>query len=82
MDVILSKDAGKQYKHLPISEHATIQKRLIILQQNPYEGKKLTGELQGIRSLSMWPYRVLYEINIRKKTIEVHKIAHRQGVYK
>ena len=82
MDIILSKDASKQYKRLLLSEQTKIHKRLTILQQNPYEGKKLTGELEGVRSLRVWPYRILYEINEEKKIIEIHKIAHRQGVYK
>lgn len=77
MDVILSKDAGKQYKRLPKSDKTKIHKKLISLQQNPYEGKKLTGELEGIRSLRAWPYRILYEINEEKKTIDILKIAHR-----
>jgi len=82
MDIVLSKDAGKQYKRLLKSEQTKIHKKLLVLQQNPYEGNKLTGELEGIRSLRVWPYRIIYEINEEKKTIEIHKIAHRQGVYK
>lgn len=82
MDIILSKDASKQYKRLPKSEQTKIHKKLLVLQQNPCEGKKLTGELEGVRSLRVWPYRIIYEINKEKKTVEIHKIAHRQGVYK
>jgi mRNA-degrading endonuclease RelE of RelBE toxin-antitoxin system len=82
MNVILSKDAGKQYKRLPKSEQAKIHKKLIALQLDPYEGKKLTAEFMGVRSLRAWPYRILYEINEEKKTVEILKIAHRQGVYK
>lgn len=82
MDIILSHDAGKQYKRLPKSEQAKIHKKLTALQNNPNEGKKLSGELDGVYSLRAWPYRILYEINERKKRIEIHKIAHRQGVYK
>ena len=82
MDVILSQNARKQYEHLPTSEQAKIKKKLFALKQNPSAGKKLTGELSGICSLRAWPYRILYEINKAKARIEVHKIAHRQGVYK
>lgn len=82
MNLILSRDVLKQYKSLPKADQVKIHKKLIALQQNPYEGKKLAGELEGIRSLRAWPYRILYEINEKKKTIEIHKIAHRQGVYK
>lgn len=82
MDVVLSKDANKQYTLLPKSEQKKVLKRLSILEENPYEGKKLSGELEGIRSLRSWPYRILYEINQKEKRIEVLKIAHRQGAYK
>jgi len=81
MKVILSKDAHKQYSHLLKSEQIKIHKKLMILESNPYEGKKLEGELQGIRSLRAWPYRILYEINEKRKLVVIHKIAHRQGAY-
>jgi mRNA-degrading endonuclease RelE of RelBE toxin-antitoxin system len=82
MNVILSKDALKQYDRLPRVEQMKIRKKLLLLQDDPTAGKKLTGELKGIFSLRAWPYRIIHEINSRKKRVEVHKIAHRQGVYK
>jgi mRNA-degrading endonuclease RelE of RelBE toxin-antitoxin system len=82
MKVILSKDASKQYKRLPKIEQTKIYKKLTVLQKNPYEGKKLAGELESVRSLRAWPYRILYEVNEEQKTVEIHKIAHRQGAYK
>lgn len=82
MTVSLSKDAQRQFKKLPKADQLKISKKLSALQINPGLGKKLSGELLGIRSLRVWPYRILYEINIKQKRIEVHKIAHRQGVYK
>jgi addiction module RelE/StbE family toxin len=82
MEVILSHDAAKQYEKLPSSVKTRIRKKLQLLEESPSAGKKLMGQLQGIRSLRVWPYRIIYEINERKKRVEVHKIAHRQGVYK
>lgn len=82
MLVVLSKDSLKQYQRIPKSEQAKIRKKLHALEQDPYSGKKLTGELKGIFSLRVWPYRILYEINEVEKRIEIHKIAHRQGAYK
>lgn len=75
MLVILSKDSKKQYERLPKAEKAKIKKKLHALEQNPYGGKKLTGELRGIYSLRVWPYRILYEVNETKKRVEVHKIG-------
>ena len=82
MLVILSKDAVKQYEHSPKIEQIKISKKLLLLEENPTAGKKLTGELSGIRSLRAWPYRIIYEINELEKRVEVHKIDHRQGAYK
>lgn len=82
MDLVLSKNAQKEYKHLPKTDQAKIKKKLKALLASPYSAKKLTGELKGIYSLRVWPYRILYETNSEERRIEVHKIAHRQGVYK
>ncbi len=82
MNVVLSKNARKDYGHLPKPEQAKVRKKLASLEQNPYAGKKLTGELEGIRSLRVWPYRIFYEVNESENRVEVHKIKHRQGSYK
>lgn len=82
MEVFLSKDAAKQYNKLPKPERMKIKKRLAFLADFPFEGKKLSGEFDGLYTIRVWPYRVIYEINKKEKKIEVHKIAHRQGVYK
>lgn len=81
MDVILSKNAQKQYKRFPKSDQRKIFIKLSSLKDDPAAGKKLSGELKGIRSLRAWPYRILYEINEKEKRVEVLVIAHRQGVY-
>ena len=82
MIVILSKNARKDYEHLPKSEQAKIKKKLLFLEQTPNIGKKLSGDLEGIRSLRAWPYRIFYEVNNEENRIEVHRIKHRQGAYK
>jgi mRNA-degrading endonuclease RelE of RelBE toxin-antitoxin system len=82
MEVVLSKNAQKEYEHLSKSAQIKIRKKLEILKRYPYSGKKLTGVFNGIYSLSTWPYRILYEINTIEKRVEVHKVTHRQGVYK
>lgn len=81
MDVILSGDAEKQFRRLPPKDRSKVLRKLQTLRDEPSAGKKLAGEFTGIRSLRVWPYRILYEINPFKHRIEVLKIAHRQGVY-
>jgi len=81
MQVILSDDATKQYKRLPKVAQTKVKKKLLLLRNNPYAGKKLSGELVGTYSLKAWPYRILYEVNAEEERIEVYRIKHRQGAY-
>jgi len=82
MQIIFSEDAKKQYKHLPKSAIIKIAKKLQVLKMNPYAGKKLSAEFTGLQSIRAWPYRIIYEINVKEKRIDILKIAHRQGAYK
>lgn len=82
MQVILSRDAQKHFKHLPKPEQIKVRKKLLALAENPASGKKLSGELRGSRSLRVWPYRIVYKINVSRHRVEVSDILHRQGAYK
>lgn len=76
MQVIITPEAEKQYRHLPKPQQEKIRRKLAVLEQSPFEGKKLSGSLSETRSLRAWPYRILYY------KVFVVTIAHRQGVYK
>lgn len=80
LKIIITPKAQKQFKHLPTSEQAKIKKKLTSLESYPHAGKKLFGELAELRSLRVWPFRVIYYIE--KDTVFITSIIHRQGVYK
>ena len=82
MQVIITPRVLKQYNRLPKTEQVKIKKKLLMLEQYPQEGKKLSGEYSELRSLKTWPYRIIYFIDNRQKKIFIVTIAHRQGVYK
>jgi mRNA-degrading endonuclease RelE of RelBE toxin-antitoxin system len=82
MHVVITEEAEKQYKHLPKPEQTKIKKKLAVLENYAYVGKKLTGDLTRFRSLRAWPYRILYSVDEEKQEITVNSIQHRQGVYK
>lgn len=82
MQVIVTPKALKQYKHLPKTDQQKIKKKLLVLEQNAKEGKKLSGEFSELRSLKAWPYRIIYYIDKGQKKIYITTITHRQGVYK
>jgi mRNA-degrading endonuclease RelE of RelBE toxin-antitoxin system len=82
MELILSKNAEKEYKKLPKSDQKKVYRKLQVVEKTPTDSKKLFGQLAGIYSVRVWPYRILFQINEREQRIEVLKIAHRQSVYK
>lgn len=72
--------AVKQLKKLPKTEVKKIIKKLELLAKEPTAGKILKGELEGLRSLRAWPYRIIYEV--KKTSLIIYSVAHRQGAYK
>lgn len=80
--IVITSEANKQYKHLPNQERRKIKKKLTLLTNDPLAGKKLSGELMGLRSLRAWPYRVIYTFDESTLTVTIKSIIHRQGVYK
>jgi len=82
MNLFLTREAEKQYKKLTQSDKEKIDKKIILLEKEPFSGKKLSGEYKETMSLKAWPYRMIYIINERKNKIWIVSILHRQGAYK
>lgn len=72
-------EAIKQLQKLPLSEKKKVVKKLELLAQNPQAGKLLKGELEGLRSLRAWPYRIIYQID--HQSLIILSIVHRQSAY-
>lgn len=79
--VVLQKKAQKELDKVDVRYRARIIASLLELQINPFTGKKLSGELNGLWSLRIWPYRIIYIVKKNELIILVIKIGHRQGVY-
>ena len=77
--VIITPKAEKQYNRLSPTEQTKIKKKLVVLGNDSAAGKKLSGELAELRSLSAWPYRIIYYID--KDKIFITSMLHRQGAY-
>lgn len=52
------------------------------LEGEPEVGKRLRGRLEGLRSLRIGSYRVIYEIRDRGKTVRVVAVLHRERAYR
>lgn len=78
--VILPKKAQKDLARIDGRYRQRILLALAALESNPHIGKKLTGELSGLRSYEIWPYRIIYEVNDGRLLVIVIRVGHRQGV--
>ena len=79
MQIEYKPQVVKQMQKIPFVQRKKILFKLNQLMFDPYAGKTLRGELEGLRSLRAWPYRIVYELG--KKKIIIYSIAHRQSVY-
>lgn len=79
--VFLTTQAQKDLKEIPVMEIKKIKRKLLLLEKEPNNGKKLTGKLDNLFSLKAWPYRIIYLINEKQEVWIVH-IMHRKEVYK
>lgn len=79
--VSFKPSAEKDLKRIPKPTYYRVILALENLQNNPFVGKKLKGELYGLYSLRVWPYRIIYQVYKRELIVIIIRIGHRQGVY-
>ena len=79
--IIIEKQARKDMKKLSPKTRSRVNATITILRENPFMGKQLKGDLAGLWSLRVWPYRILYIIEREIVTVTVLEVGHRQGVY-
>jgi len=78
----INNSVQKQFDRISLKEVKRITTKLLILRDNPRPSgcKKLHDE-NGYR-IRIGVYRVLYEIDDKKKIVTIYKIAHRKDVYR
>ena len=84
-DVLVSHEADKYYKKQDKDTKKRINKCIDMLSKEPLFGphrKKLHGELEGKHRYEVGGIRIVYEVNIGHKSVEVKAIRSRGDVYK
>ncbi|MBP9686629.1 MAG: type II toxin-antitoxin system RelE/ParE family toxin [Candidatus Doudnabacteria bacterium] len=77
----IPKRVQKELEKLPRRYQEVIVTKLRVLTNNPFLGKRLQGEFEGLYSLRAWPYRIIYEVRQRQLIILLLKVAHRKDAY-
>lgn len=80
--LLMTKQADKQFENLPKKDQKRVKAAFEVLKENPTAGKQLEGKYKGLRTLRVWPYRILYVVNHGTITVTVVKVGHRKNVYK
>ncbi len=80
-EITFDINAKKILKKLKKSEQKNILNKIKNLRENPYMGKRLSGNLYGLWRLRFDKYRILYQIIENKLIIVVMNIAHRKNIY-
>ena len=84
-EVLVSHEAEKYYKKQDKDTKRRINKCIDILSKEPLFGphiKKLHGELEGKYRYEVGGVRIVYEVNVSHKTVEVKAIRSRGDIYK
>lgn len=82
MHLVLTKTAAKHLRKLPAFFRNKIETKIEALKQNPFPLgiKKLTGR-PGYR-FRIGDYRLMYDVNKKRKIITILRTQHRKDAYR
>lgn len=80
--VVLAPRARQQLLDLDWPLINAVEDALGLLERDPYIGHVLRGRLQGLRSLRVGTYRIIYQLGDNDKTVRVAAIRHRSTAYR
>ncbi|MBL7160442.1 MAG: type II toxin-antitoxin system RelE/ParE family toxin [Candidatus Aenigmarchaeota archaeon] len=80
-DLVVTKTFKKYFNSLDSDIKDRIKSHIIHIEEDPYTGKHLHGNLKGLYSFRVGKYRVIYSIEERPKRIVLYFVGHRKGIY-
>ena len=80
--LLLTSRAQKDIDRLFPALRHQIATALEKITQNPFMGKALKGEFQGLHSYRMGTHRIIYQIHAREILVIVLKVGHRREIYR
>lgn len=84
-EIFVSSEAEKYYKRQDKDTKRRLNKCIENISKEPLSGshiKKLHGELEGKYRYEMGGHRIVYEVNIKDRIVEIKSIRGRGDVYK
>lgn len=79
--VVLPPAVEASLKHLHPALKQKIKEALKTIEEAPYLGKPLQGKLAGLVSFRATHYRIVYQVLLSDRKIEIVDIGPRRGIY-
>lgn len=76
----IPKFVSKQIEKVPLPWRGRIRKTIDFLAQEPYLGYGLSGKHKGKRRIRVWPYRIVYFIDLKNRRVVITEVKHRGSV--
>jgi len=80
-NIIFRTPALKFLKKLKKQDKKKVFEKINKLKNNPYLGKRLSGNLFGLWGLRFDKFRIIYEVKENEITIYIMNIGHRKDIY-
>jgi mRNA interferase RelE/StbE len=80
--VVLARRARGELLELDWPLIDAVEDALGLLERDPHAGHALRGRLQGLRSLRVGTYRIIYQVTDGGKTVRIATIRHRSIAYR
>jgi mRNA interferase RelE/StbE len=80
--LVLARRARQELFDLDWPLIDAVEEALGLLEREPGIGRRLRGRLQGLRSLRVGAYRIIYQLTEDDQTVRVAAIRHRSTGYR
>lgn len=80
--VVLARRARQELLDLDQPQVDAVEDALGLLERDPHAGHALRGRLNGLRSLRVGTYRIIYQLANNDQTVRVAAIRHRSIAYR
>jgi len=78
--IFTPKPVKKSLERAPLPWRDRILRVLIRMQKEPFLGNKTAGAYKGKWKIRIWPYRIIYRVDLKSRQIVILEISHRGDV--
>lgn len=78
--LVIAGPAGHNLKRIPQPWRDRIEKAIDAIAVDPFRGRKLQSKI-GKWRVRIWPYRIVYRIDKKRKVVEIVQVGHRGSIH-